>query len=230
MCIYCGTTKYRKIYESHYGPIPSDEYGRGYEVHHIDGNRKNNDPTNLIALSIQEHYEIHYQQEDWGACNLIAKHLRLSNAERSDLARKNAITRVIDGTHNFQKNGSSRKAQLESVYKKIKNGTFHFLDKKWAKDKELSKVVNGTHPFLKNTDGSSVGSATNKKRVEDGTHNFLGTEMNKRMFENGTHPITKMLENGTHPAHKKWTCETCGKEGKGMSQLSRHRKGKNCYK
>jgi hypothetical protein len=230
MCIYCGTTKYRRIYESHCGPIPIDEHGRRYEVHHIDGNRTNNEPSNLIALSIQEHYDIHYAQGDWAACNLIAKHLNLSKEERSDLSRKNALNRVSEGTHNLQKNGPSRKAQLESVYRKIEDGTFHFLDKKWARDKELTKVSNGTHPFLKKTDGASVGAITNKKRIEKGTHNFIGPSMNKQMFENGTHPITKMLETGTHPAHKEWTCETCGKSGKGMSQLSRHRNGKNCHK
>jgi len=42
MCIYCGTTKYRKIYEQHNGPIP-----KGMDIHHIDGNHANNDPNNL---------------------------------------------------------------------------------------------------------------------------------------------------------------------------------------
>ena len=44
MCIYCGTDKYRKIYEQHHGPIPIDESGRTYDIHHIDGNHFNNDP------------------------------------------------------------------------------------------------------------------------------------------------------------------------------------------
>ena len=64
MCIYCGTNKYRKIYESHNGPIPKEDNGRSYEIHHIDGNHFNNDPSNLKAVSIQEHYDIHYSQGD----------------------------------------------------------------------------------------------------------------------------------------------------------------------
>lgn len=32
---------YRRIYEQHYGPIPKDEQGRSYEIHHIDGNHNN---------------------------------------------------------------------------------------------------------------------------------------------------------------------------------------------
>lgn len=111
---------------------------------------------------------------------------------------------------------------------KIKDGSFHFLNSNWARDKELKKVEKGTHPFLIKQDGSSIGQLTNKKRVSTGTHNFLGPELNRKRFEDGTHPILKMIENGTHPAHKEWVCDKCGKHGKGMSQLSRHTKGKNC--
>jgi hypothetical protein len=109
-----------------------------------------------------------------------------------------------------------------------KDGSFHFLNSNWAREKELKKVKNGTHPFLTKEDGSSIGQETNKKRVESGSHNFLGPDLNKKRFEDGTHPILKMLETGNHPAHKKWTCNKCGMLGKGMSQLSRHKKGKNC--
>lgn len=228
MCIYCGTTKYRRIYKEHYGLIPKDDMGRSYEIHHIDGNRKNNHPSNLTAVSIKEHFDIHYLQEDWGACNLIARNLELTDEQRSNLSRKNSIKRVKDGTHNFLSNSPTRKAQLNSVYKKINEGTFHFLDRNWAKEKELKKVENGTHPFLKKEDGSSVGQNTNISRVKSGTHNFLGPEVNRKRFEDGTHSILKMLKNGTHPAHKEWTCDKCGRQGKGMSQLSRHIKGKNC--
>lgn len=31
MCIYCGTNKYRKIYENHNGPIQREDNGRAYE-------------------------------------------------------------------------------------------------------------------------------------------------------------------------------------------------------
>lgn len=55
---------YRKIWESYYGPIPTDSNGRSYEIHHIDGNRNNNDISNLKCLSIKEHYNVHYQQQD----------------------------------------------------------------------------------------------------------------------------------------------------------------------
>ena len=62
MTIYTGKN-YRKIYKQYYGPIPKDEFGRRYDIHHIDGNHDNCDASNLKAVTIQEHYDIHYQQE-----------------------------------------------------------------------------------------------------------------------------------------------------------------------
>lgn len=57
---------YRKIYEQTFGPIPVDSSGRTYEIHHIDGNHLNNDIENLKAMTIQEHYDIHNAQGDFG--------------------------------------------------------------------------------------------------------------------------------------------------------------------
>ena len=53
---------YRKLYENFYGPIPKDSNGRTFDIHHIDGNRKNNSIDNLICLSIEDHYKIHLKQ------------------------------------------------------------------------------------------------------------------------------------------------------------------------
>ena len=78
MCIYCGTEKYREIYKNHYGPIPIDTTGRRYDIHHIDNNHSNNNPKNLKAVSLQEHYDIHYGQGDFVACWLIVRKLKIS--------------------------------------------------------------------------------------------------------------------------------------------------------
>ena len=69
---------YRKIYQTFYGPIPKDENGRSYDIHHIDGNRKNNNIFNLVALSIQDHFNIHYYQGDWAACARISQRMSLA--------------------------------------------------------------------------------------------------------------------------------------------------------
>ena len=70
-------SKYRKIWENHYGHIPKDEYGRTFEIHHLDGNRENNNIDNLLCVSIKEHYNIHYKKGEYGACVLIAKRMNL---------------------------------------------------------------------------------------------------------------------------------------------------------
>lgn len=70
-------TNYRKIWEDVYGEIPLDDEGRTYEIHHIDGNRDNNSIDNLMCVPIQEHYKIHYENGDYGACVMIAKRMNL---------------------------------------------------------------------------------------------------------------------------------------------------------
>lgn len=68
---------YRQIWIKTFGPIPKDSNNRPFEIHHIDGNRKNNNLENLKLVSIDEHYKIHESQKDWGACLLIAKRMNL---------------------------------------------------------------------------------------------------------------------------------------------------------
>ena len=99
MSIYrtCHSSKYRRIYEKHYGPIPKDSEGKSYDIHHLDGNHKNNDPSNLVALTIQEHYDIHHKQHDWGACHRMAIRMKFSPDEISDLAKKAVIKQIEDG-------------------------------------------------------------------------------------------------------------------------------------
>ena len=48
--------RYRHIYEAAYGPIPE-----GYHIHHIDGNHQNNDPSNLMAVTPEEHARLHLE-------------------------------------------------------------------------------------------------------------------------------------------------------------------------
>lgn len=78
---------YRKIWITQNGPIPIDANNRTYEIHHADGNKSNNHINNLLCVSIEEHYDIHYKQQDWGACVMIAKRMNLSPSYVSDIQR-----------------------------------------------------------------------------------------------------------------------------------------------
>jgi hypothetical protein len=81
---------YRAIWIKANGPIPKDKEGRPYEIHHIDGDRSNNDLANLMCISIQEHFDIHYSQGDWVACNLIQDRMSVSVEVRAEVIRKMA--------------------------------------------------------------------------------------------------------------------------------------------
>lgn len=96
MCIYCGTKHHRKIYKEHFGPIP-----KGMDIHHIDGNHSNNDPNNLRAVTIKEHYDIHYSQGDYGAAYMVAKRMFLSEEERSRIASLAAKKANAEGKTGF---------------------------------------------------------------------------------------------------------------------------------
>jgi hypothetical protein len=73
---------YRKIWIETNGQIPVDENGVSYEIHHIDGNHKNNDIDNLTCLSIKEHFSIHHSQGDWAAANRILQKIKNIEALR----------------------------------------------------------------------------------------------------------------------------------------------------
>ena len=62
---------YRKIWEASHGAIPYDSSGRKMEIHHIDGDRSNNELSNLQLVTIDEHYDIHHANGDWAACQSI---------------------------------------------------------------------------------------------------------------------------------------------------------------
>ena len=51
---YKGKLLHRLIYEEIYGSIPE-----GFSIHHIDGDKTNNNPGNLMLLSKSNHHKLH---------------------------------------------------------------------------------------------------------------------------------------------------------------------------
>lgn len=49
-----GKLLHRLMYETAYGSIP-----KGFIVHHIDGDKTNNEPSNLMLLSKSNHHRLH---------------------------------------------------------------------------------------------------------------------------------------------------------------------------
>lgn len=117
---------YRKIWQKVYGPIPKDQQGRTYEIHHIDGNRKNNNIVNLQCLSIQEHYELHLSQGDYAAAFRIAQRMGISVEEKSRLMSLSNKKRLEVDNHPFI-NKEIREKAAKTIKKQISDGTHHFL-------------------------------------------------------------------------------------------------------
>ena len=60
---------YRKKYKRYY----NIEFGKEYAVHHIDGDRSNNDISNLLLLPSKLHSRYHYQKQIVEAGELSTK-------------------------------------------------------------------------------------------------------------------------------------------------------------
>ena len=67
---------HRKVWHDHYGDIPLDENGVTFEIHHINSDHNDNRIDNLLCLSIEDHYQLHYEQGDYYACASLLKRIK----------------------------------------------------------------------------------------------------------------------------------------------------------
>ena len=94
-------THYRKVWQQHHNAslLP------GIEIHHIDGDHSNNDAKNLLAVTIEEHLEIHLSQKDWGAVQAIRMRMELTAENRQQIKEMASLTQkelLQNGNHNWQ--------------------------------------------------------------------------------------------------------------------------------
>ena len=212
MCKYCGTHNYRAIYKNHFGEIPKDTNGKSYQIHHIDGDHSNNSLENLKCVTIDEHYNIHYSQGDYGACYYIARSIRLTTEEISEIGRISAQKKVANGTHPFLDPIVREKAAIAAKVvndERIKNGTHNFCGGEIQRNSGRQKVKDGTHHLL--------GPKHNQERIKNGTHNWLGRNH-----------VDQQLSKGTHTSQIKITCEYCEVEIDILNYNNHH--GKKCRK
>lgn len=197
-----NSTIHRRLYIKHHGSIPIDENGRSYEIHHIDGNHENNDISNLMAVSIREHYEIHKSQGDYNACALIAKKMKLSAEELSKLNKKIANDSVKNGTHPWLGGEVARNQQKKLVEKKI-----HHLQKDSPNNVNKSWSCNFCGKI-----GTTNGGKSNHLK-------FCKNNPNR----------SKSPNQGVVTSHShKWTCSLCGKMGSNSGNYTQHRR--SCLK
>jgi len=174
--------EYKKIWTSMNGDIPKDENGISYEIHHINNDKTDNRIENLKCVSIQEHYDIHYNQGNYKACELIAwrmKNPSLGKKMSDEYKKKQSEIqkqKVLMGTHHLL--GGSIQTQSNKI--RVENGTHNFMSsdaKKQVSERNKRNIENGTHSLQKRKDGSSPGFDITKKLLLEGTHHFQNSEI-----------------------------------------------------
>jgi len=131
---------YRSLYETHNGKIPN-----GYHIHHIDGNPYNNNIDNLIALSPEEHSEIHKNEfTKWAQ---IGGKLGGEKSKDEKLGFHSATKeQKIEWAKNASKQ-SNTKENIEKRVKTYKSRLEEGLVKHWTKyysEKEVrEKILKG---------------------------------------------------------------------------------------
>lgn len=195
---------YRKIWVDAFGPIPEDSAGRSYEIHHIDGNRFNNELSNLKCVSIEEHLNIHFLQGDEGAVHAIKLRLQeLSQGWKHSNSTKEKISKAKKGVKRGPYSSSHCKAisegkkgikrNEESIRKMVetrkKNGSYKVSDETIRKRLEAKKKNGTTNP---NSEASL------KKRMET---------IKKNPYRHTVESIKKAVEtrrkNGSYVRSKK---------------------------
>lgn len=200
---------YRKIYKDNYGNIPVDDTGRSFDIHHIDGNHTNNDPSNLQAVSIQDHYDIHYAHGDYGACSRIAARLALTHEQISILSSLQQQALVNNGTHHFL----GGKIQCATSTRMVTEGVHPFLNRNLQSTRALQRVKDGTHHFV----GGKIQRNNTKRMIDSGTHNFITNNPTHALMKAGTHHFIT-----NNPSNIKITCPYCGLCGSKANMLRWH--------
>ena len=119
--------KYVKIWQEYHGK----KLPKNMEIHHIDGNRNNNEPSNLLAVTIEEHLNIHKKQNDYGAVQAILMRMNRTPEENNLLkesASKHQKKLLEQGDHNFQIPREERiKRSKEIIKERLKEHGVAFL-------------------------------------------------------------------------------------------------------
>lgn len=145
---------YRKICQEHYGYTNSEM--EGMDVHHIDGNRNNNDPSNLQLISPKNHADLHGSEfVEWARIGsklgneAFVKRLREHGQTDKELAHQRKLAKLREkGLHRVPHSEETKKV----ISLKKKN---HLIDKT-------------NHPMWGNTEYEVISPEGEKFNVSGG--------------------------------------------------------------
>ena len=166
------------------------------------------------------HISLHYGKPD-------CMNMKRGSDGNTSADAKEFVRRTIEnGTHNFLGGEIQRR--------RVKNGTHHFLGGEISRKSNDKRIAERTHNFQGSNnpthrriqDGTYHMIGENNfaiQRVKQGTHNFLGPVTNQRRIDAGTHNFL----GPNAPSQFVWSCDVCGKTGKGKGVFTRFH-GVNC--
>lgn len=210
---------YRKFYERYHKCclLP------GTDIHHIDGGHDNNVIANLQAVTLQEHYDIHKQQNDHYACFMIAQRMKIKPEDWKQMAiengRKSAIKNRDQGigltawiknnpelaqqmrSQNGKKSGKIAKEQKLGIHSLSPEEKKLIASMGGRKASELGMGFKLGHASRAGSVGGKKGGAYAKKH-RTGIFS-LTPEQNKQRHFNSV--VTKMIKSGKASA---WPKET----------------------
>jgi hypothetical protein len=196
---------YQYIWIKHNSEIPKDEYGRSFEIHHIDGNNKNNNIENLQCVSIQEHYDIHFNQGNQAACHAIRIRMSEENIV-TGWTHSEKTKKIISELHKGRKQTpehieNARLGRLKNLNKRKKptyseegmrklkesNKTREVTEETRKKRSESLKQVKKTDEWKKKISDSNIGKIVSDETRKKLRESHLGIKPSKESIE-------KMLE------------------------------------
>lgn len=189
---------YRKLWEDVHGKIPKDENGRTYDIHHIDGNRKNNSIENLICLSIEDHYKVHLKQfEETKSEKEFRSLVFLSSRLNKDASQLTGWTVSQETREKIKITLTGKKRPIE-VIEKMKNKLIGY---QWTEEQKKSRVE-GLKNFYKNNDRESrsewrknISESHKGKILKDSTKEKL-SKHNSKLTDNEVLEIIDLINEG----------------------------------
>lgn len=197
---------YRKIYERYY----ECSLLQGIDIHHIDGDHSNNDPLNLQAVSLEEHYNIHKEQKEYYASYLIGRRLKIKPEDWEQMAKENGRKSAIQNRDNgvgltvWAKNNPKLAQQMRSENgkksgkKNFKNNVgLHAASKEQRS--EWCSMGGRASPGFKLGHASAAGKIGGKKGGQYAKENKTGifalsAEKNKQRHQNSV--VSRLIKNG----------------------------------